>query len=363
MTHDRKVTLIVGAGATFADTEGLSERSPLDGGFFSDSNKTNRKSVNIINKYMQDNYSINILYQEGNFLEKVMVCIYTDIFNKDLAPQAIVAFQELISLYTKRIAKTTNNVPITENLLMYRIIDRYLTLGFKPENISIITFNHDLHIEKILYHLTRSEKWRNSGVIYRFPSMYMAGFTRNDLTSPTNSGDDDLFDVHHEETGGIHVLKLHGSLNWYSVHNTERLSPHAMFNPERKIRITRRQKVETSMRLKRKHGRKHTFPIIVPPVIHKSSILHNNLKIIWRHAEEILRNSTELTIFGYSCPGMDYESSNLLIRSLRNRENLQKISVINPNSQIVKHYIDMLHLKKACFYSSAQEFLDSDTHM
>ena len=309
-THDRKVTLIIGAGATFADTEGQSERAPLDGGFFSDANKTHRKSVTKINKYMQDNYGINILYQEGNFLEKVIVCLYTDIFNKDLGPQALEAFQELISLYTKRIAKTTNDVPITENLLTYKIIDHYLSLGFKPENISIISFNHDLHIEKILYQLARSEKWGGTEIIYRFPSLYMAGFTRNDLTAPTNSQHNlNLFDVHHEETGGIHLLKLHGSLNWYSMHNTDRFSPETMFKTDRKIRVTRRQKVNTSMTVKKKNGRRYkTLPVIVPPVIHKSAILHDKLKTIWRNAEEILRNSTELTIFGYSCPNTDYET-------------------------------------------------------
>ncbi len=356
VTHDKSITLIIGAGSTYADTEGLSDRSPLNNGFFSASNKTHRKIVNKINSYMTDHYGINIRYSDEDFLENVMVCLYTDIFNEELSSQALEAFQNLISLYTKRIAQTTNNIPITENLLLYRLIDHYLSSGFKPDNISIVTFNHDMQIEKILYNLTRSEKWNNYGIIYRFPSMYMAGFTRTDVTAPSNKNQD-LFDVHHEESGGIKVLKLHGSLNWYSRHNSDRLSPRVMFNPERKIWVTRRQKVDPSMKQIGRRGKKFTFPIIIPPVIHKSAILHNKQKKIWQCTETILKNSMELTIFGYSCPSTDYESLNLFKRSLRNNENLQKISIIDPNSGVTKHYIDFLNLKKANFYRSAQQFL------
>ena len=73
----------------------------------------------------------------------------------------------------------------------------------------------------------------------------------------------------------LRVLKLHGSLNWYSTHTSSTPSRTAMFRPERRLSVTRRKTIAPDMALAGKARKVYTLPVIVPPVTHKSSVLHS----------------------------------------------------------------------------------------
>lgn len=235
------------------------------------------------------------------------------------------------------------------------MIIRYLNEGVDPDKISIITFNQDLQAEKILDKIGKTKRWEGNYELFNFPSCYMLNITSRNITSPTSKKWKDLFDLRYNEEG-IKILKLHGSLNWFSPHRSRNTSSSAMFRRNRKFKITRRKLISPDMTLSA--GRKqYTFPIVVPPVTHKSGILHDKMRILWSHAEGFLKDADEIVIFGYSCTPMDFESSNLIQRSLRGNTQDKRIQVIDPDSNVLKRYVELISPHRIEYFRYATDFL------
>ncbi len=282
--------------------------------------------------------------------------IYTDLFNPALEEKARDAFRTLLQLFNRRLAETTNNIDATNKRWLYRLLTHYLgTCKVQPEDLTIITFNQDIQVEKTLYLMSHKSRWqRMSSQLFSFPWLYRIG--RHELTVPSrNPANWEVFEESEETEGIIRVLKLHGSLNWYSKHHSRELSPEAMFNPSRELLITRRSLINPVMPYTGGKRKMYTLPVVVPPVTHKSAVLHNALKPVWRESEEALEACDELLIFGYSCPSLDFESSNQLRRALRRRE--AHISVIDPDGSVAARYIDLLAPQQLSYFPSARAFL------
>ena len=134
-SNNKKVVLILGAGATYADRAGfkkMEDRPPLDKGFFKQIgvNRIDDNRAFAVDDYLEENYGINIFDPDSDSLEKTMVILYTDIFNKKLQKKAYKAFQDLLSLFIARLAETTNNIRITRRSYLYLIFDYFLTQGY-----------------------------------------------------------------------------------------------------------------------------------------------------------------------------------------------------------------------------------------
>ena len=358
----RRVVLIIGAGSTVADVakRSLTKRPPLDKKFFRIAAKRNKSKTDLIVSYIKENYGLSILKSEHDSLEEVMAMIYTDIFDPVLGNKASEVFRELIALFNKRLADTTNNLPATQQRYLYRIIARYFYIGIKPEDLTMITFNQDLQIEKILDKFSKTKCYKRFGKIFNFPSCYSLPIPIEPkyITSPKKV-EKELFNIDRSNSKGVRILKLHGSLNWYSTHISPRVSPRAMFRSDRTIRITCRQTIDPHMKLAGPRRIQHTLPVVVPPVTHKSAILHNHIKSLWTIAGEKLKKANEVVIFGYSCPVMDFESSNLIQRSLKANRTFDGISVIDPDSNVLKRYADLIKPKRIYYYPLPSIFLES----
>lgn len=350
--HSRKIVLLLGAGATVADVSNRFQknRPPVDKGFFRIARSVETGMVFPIAGYLKKVYGIDIYDIEHDSLEKIMAMLFTDLFNPILSYEATQAFRALIYLFNKRLAVTTNNIEPTSKRYLYRLIIHYLNKKIKPNDITIITFNQDLQIEKILHKLSLKRKPVD---ILNFPSCYKIDF--DTITSPTESGVN-LFENKPASEGGIAVLKLHGSLNWYSTHTSPDVSRRTIFNPKRPINLTRRQAINPSMT--RKGGRRYqyTLPIIVPPVTHKSAILPERVRKLWTLGENALKEANEILIFGYSCPALDFESSNLIQRTLKGNEKIKRISIIDPDPNVLKRYVELIQPKQICYYPDADNF-------
>ena len=72
--------------------------------------------------------------------------------------------------------------------------------------------------------------------------------------------------------------------------------------------------------------------------------------------EKLLLDFDEVLIYGYSCPSMDFETSNLILRSFHQNKKDKKISVIDPNINILKRYSDLADLKKIHYYRHGKFF-------
>jgi hypothetical protein len=354
-----KVVILLGAGATLSDvaTNPLVHRPPLDKRFFAQARLTDEARVARIRRYMLRTYDIDVL--SGNFdsLEQTMGQVYTDIFNPLLEVKALAAFRTLIALFNRRLASTTNDIRATNKRFIYRIVTKYLAAGVLPKDITIITFNQDIQVEKSLHLMSTVSRWKDHAEsIFCFPGLYRLGVKNEHVTAPGGATDEDVFPVATPDDGCIALLKLHGSLNWYSAHSSTTPSRAAMFKSNRVIHVTRRREIEPDMTLSGRQRSMYTLPVIVPPVSHKSAVLHEDVRALWATSESRLRAADELVIFGYSCPPLDFESSNQLRRSQR-AKTATRISVIDPEPAIATRYISVLGAKTLTYYASAKEFL------
>ena len=152
---------------------------------------------------------------------------------------------------------------------------------------------------------------------------------------------------------------MHGSLNWYSIHKENRITPERMADVDRRVWLTQRKEISLDMKVADRVGgdSPFLFPIVVPPVIHKSEIFHEEIKMLWKHAETALISAHEIIFFGYSCSPLDFESSNLFKRAIRKNADLEKITVIDPSSEVLKRYVDLLQPKQVNYFTNAKTFV------
>lgn len=340
----------------------LTSRPPLDKGFFRIAAAAAPDArVRKVGTYLHRTYDIDILSPAEDSLEGVMARLYPDLFNPLLKTQALEAFRALLRLFTDRLARTTNGLRATRKRLLYRIISRYLAEGTDPGELTIITFNQDLQVEKMLELLSNTARWKGLGSrLFSFPALYsVQPGTWENVTGPTHGGEDDLFALTESDGDFLRVLKLHGSLNWYSTHNSTSPPRRAMFNPKRRLSVTRRRTISPDMALNRPARTVYTLPVVVPPVTHKSSVLHDSMSDIWTLAEQRLVTAERIVIFGYSCPALDFESSNLLRRAQLRRKTDADISVIDPDGGVATRYIKLLDPTRLSYYATASDFLGS----
>ncbi|MBI3124472.1 MAG: hypothetical protein HYZ10_08705 [Ignavibacteriales bacterium] len=353
---DNKVVIVLGAGATFAEApqNSVINSPPLDKHFFSICKNKYPKDTNSIQDYFLKNYHRNIYNPQYDSLESVMATIYTDVFDPRLKVEASKIFIDLINLFNKRLSISTNRIEANHQRYLYRILVRLFDTNYDPKDISFITFNQDINIEKVLDFVHSRKKWKSLEP-FSFPRCYdldMAGLA---TTGPTDSKE--CFDEPDDLPAKIKILKLHGSLNWYSTHKTNDFNPELFFDPERKLQITKRKKIVHNMTYKNPSS-PYTLPVIIPPVNNKSAIMHNQLKLVWQKAEQKLRRATEIIFWGYSLPDLDFESRNLFVRNISDNKNIRTIVVIDPNSSVVKKYIDLLGLSDVMYYKDANVFIE-----
>jgi hypothetical protein len=86
------------------------------------------------------------------------------------------------------------------------------------------------------------------------------------------------------------------------------------------------------------------------------------MKPIWEKAEDRLKTAEHLVIFGYSCPALDFESSNMLRRSQLASGHARTISLIDPDAATATRYVNLLRPTKLSYYPSANDFLMDHPH-
>ena len=361
MARKDRVVLILGAGATLADglRRPVKSRPPLDRGFFSNVLPAYDVPLAPVTNYIGEHYGADLRDPGRDSLERVMAILYTDVFGGELEQEAYTALLALIRVFVYRLVTTTNDIPMTVGGLLYRLIVGFLNDGIAPANITVITFNQDIQVEKALDAIQHTKR-RAGQPIFSFPHCY--NLPKPARLSRPLSPAEPTFDTDEDDAQGIAVLKLHGSLNWYSRHNTPNPTRGRVFDPTRLIRITTRKSINPAMTLDVKPGArlKFTFPLVVPPVVHKSSILHEDLKPVWRVAEERLERADRVIIFGYSCPINDWESANLVCRALTENPGLTEISVIDPDPSVLLRYVELGNLSNISYYRAAAAYLGAE---
>ena len=132
-------------------------------------------------------------------------------------------------------------------------------------------------------------------------------------------------------------------------------APKALFNPNRPVTILNHPGVAYSLSWKK--GKRTTYiqPIILPPVTGKRGLLHSAMEPVWNAGANALRGARRVVIFGYSCPPLDFEARMLLGENTPS-EILKELVVIDPNPEVVGHFMTICGAKNATVFSSIQSY-------
>ena len=365
---NERVVIVAGAGSTYSDVLYSTSEAfypPLAKGFFGQCRKAEvfGKVINTLHDGLKAVHNLDIFEAEDDDLEQVFVKVYSDIhINRDsrISKASVKLFLALTELiYLRLLATTTHTLNPPQSSNIGRIIARYLEQPLKPQQICVLTFNYDTYIERVLHAISRKEKYKsNAQEIFDFPRFY--GLGKEYTMAIPQSSDVEVFQrsVPPKIKNKLMLLKLHGSLNWFSSYSPQDTpSVSDILDPTRKIRVLSRVQVPVNVKPPNELGEK-AYPIIIPPIQGKGAILHDSIKHSWKLAGEKLSAATEVVMFGYSLPQTDYEAIHLFENTIGKGARCRKISLINPDPLVVSRLGNILKKVPVTVYQDTQKFLN-----
>ena len=280
-----------------------------------------KENIEILGRYIQREYSIDILKSPYPRMEEIFGTVYSDTRLKPPSIRAREAYTALCRVYKRVLLETTNPLSPTPRGPLAKLIRFVSDRG----ESSIITFNQDLLIEKALISIDkRNPIW--------FPD---TGYT-TDFSIYTVPPSDKVprLDLSEGIDSKIKIMKLHGSLNWYTLTRSETQIPSTM-PKSTSVKCSRNISIPPELTyVSRGRGRTnwYTWPVIVPPVFEKGAFLNETLSPIWNAAKNEVETANEILVFGYSFPQSDQQARSFFRRARASNEKLRKLVVINPDT-------------------------------
>ena len=194
---------------------------------------------------------------------------------------------------------------------------------------NFISLNYDILLDNALTRLGDKYSTDRSGNEYKIDLDYGIRF-RNEIELEMIENKDLEEMWHPPGPMKVHLLKLHGSLNWLYCPTCNSIK----ITPKKKgvMKIfTESELCESDLSEQR--------PLIVPPAFIKT---YDNpyLVSIWLQAERILQKASRVYFIGYSMPEADIQIQYLLKKSLfRCNGNFPKIIIVGKNSNNVNNDI------------------------
>lgn len=346
---DAKTVLILGAGAVraAAGRRAVAKTPPLDCDFFDIAKKTHATLHAQVERQLRKlvgTYADEILRS----LEETTTLLYLKAVDSTRGSAAHLAFLRQLNLLHRVLKTTTDPLPTGPRSLLYRLFRHELLRLDQPEHLTIITFNYDLMVERALDELQA----HNTNTVFSYPSCYQLPTG----TKMANVRGGKPFSATGVPHAGVSVLKLHGSLNWQSTHNSREPTPAALFNPRRSLTVLNSSEVAESLTWKQGARTVHMKPVILPPVTGKRGLLHQSLAPVWTAAGTALSEADRLVIFGYSCPPLDFEAKMLLGERVQPTQ-LKELIVIDPAPAVAGRFIPLCGVGSAQLFSSLDDFL------
>jgi hypothetical protein len=255
----------------------------------------------------------------------------------------------LYKLLLESIGVTTNTLEPDSSSPLYRLFELILSAGVKPSELTIVSFNYDLQAEKALMQIHREQRYVDSEQeVAAFPQYY--GW--EGVLPVRGAGPDDLYiPIVATNLPMLRLLKLHGSVNWFSLHRSAVPPTSVLFDPGRSVFVTNNRVVRSTFRYRDKKRSEHALPVIIPPVNHKSGIMPHVLYPVWQEAREALSQAELVVVFGYSCPPSDFEAASLLRRASIVRNHSSRLVVCDPNAGVVGRFHDLLQPLSTVHYA------------
>jgi len=290
-------------------------------------------------------------------MEEVFKDAFYDLDETPSNSTALNGYIDLVDLYLRVLRDTTNW--LGEDKRKRAPIGRLLAqAGGIADEVTVITFNHDLVIESEIYKRAQLRKrWcLDHGYGTLGPTFTIARPTTNRPTFPQHSDGDC------DHSRPITILKLHGSLNW--VVRLTSIRPTANFlrgkSAKRDVNLlTLRHISDRTTMVRSGQGRTswETWPVVVPPVYAKQA-LRAAVQTAWRDARRALLRADRVVFFGYSLPAIDIEAEKLFERTLA-KGPAEWVDVVNPASATAARFAEVGKSVPVRWYPGLDEFLAS----
>ena len=321
-----KTTILVGAGASLAEAlpkhPNKTQTPPLDATFFELCRLAKYPGQKSVSDYMRTEFGINP-FDGGYGMEEVFNYVYSEAFSPTPSSLCIDAYWNLLGLYRQAISATTNPLKGKSRAGVGHVL-RSLLEHNSDRDISFVTFNQDLLIEKAIEYTKSTAKYRqlpwNIKLTYDIPFKKIVGVKNN--PTPFNTTD----------ASSIKVLKLHGSMNWVYQVRSGQDPKNSIRKPNTELTIVNDSKIwdrlTTTVSGPKRTRTLDLIPLIVPPIYEKSSYFKDTLSPVWDTTRKTLRETQELVIFGYSFPDADFASKSIIRNCLHHNKSPLKNPVL-----------------------------------
>lgn len=344
-----KTVLILGAGVTRAAASSRSTKRlpPLDRDFFQVAAGVSPKATSEVLRTLDEllgEYAESI---RGS-LETATTYLYLKAMDAPNGSTHHITFLNLLKLLNSVLAQSTNSIRIGPRSLLYRFLHSELERVSQPQDLTIITFNYDLLIERALQEIAG----HGHGDAFAFPGCYrIAGLSRT-----TGINGEQEFGFREFAPTGISVLKLHGSLNWQSRHTSSTPTPTALFNQHRELHVINAPKIPSSLTWTRNKRTVYMKPVLIPPISGKRGMMHKNILPLWNIAAKCLRECDRVVIAGYSCPPLDLETRILLSENLTRNEK-KRVYVIDPVTKTAARFSELCAVGHVTIYDGIEQWV------
>ena len=184
--------------------------------------------------------------------------------------------------------------------------------------IDCITFNYDDFLDQKLYGVANGET--RVDVPHWHPDGGYGFFCRPADTTVEES-------PVYMERNSMHLLKLHGSMNWRAIRGRARpYSVDAIVHLENWYTYASRR-LEEPPSVQEIESHLNPEPLIIPPVLVKSALSEQLwLSIVWSKAFGSLREADKVTFIGYSLPDTDIAAAFLFGEAIRPDTQIEVVS-------------------------------------
>lgn len=363
------IALVLGAGASLANAEhfrperGLDTHPPLDTTFFQ---KLRVRQVPLhpaLRTYFRRLYGSvpPPAALERLRMEEVFKDIYYDFQDNPADPNLRRAYLELITAYI-RVLRDTTNWLCADNRRGAPIGRLLNSAASAADQVSVITFNHDLVIEN---EILKRARLRSRWCLERG-----YGSMTNALSPLHTAATTPLFPSHSAACDHAHPItlhKLHGSLNWIFRLNARFPSARQLTGQATppQLLLTQRREIPTRLRYnasRRGRGRTtwQTWPLIIPPIYTKQAFIRL-VQPAWNDARQAIADCDAVLFFGYSVPPTDIEAEKLFQRGLNANQKLRAINVINPDPASAARYGSIVQRKILRWHPNHDAFLQANS--
>ncbi len=164
-----KTVLLLGAGSSRAlgSNKPIGKRPPLDADFFEIARIGKAPALEPVVEVLEDlvgDYSSNLKQS----LERAATYLYLKAIDSPPGSPYHKGFVAFLNLLNTVLAETTNPLKVGRRSLLYRFLLGELRKAGSPEDISVITFNYDLMVERALDEIAAN----NGEHIFQFPNCY-----------------------------------------------------------------------------------------------------------------------------------------------------------------------------------------------